>query len=801
GSAAKTNGASGSRGFRDALAWSGDRMARRAERNASRQARAHAQNKSHRSLVGPRLFGNAHSAVPTHSHYEKAMRRAAHRMVSATTRFDSITAGALSLLADAARQYLLRIGDASKARADLAGRTDPNVCDVLGSGDGGACVDLGSLSRWVSDWRDEAGDEVSGAAPPALRHGVSAFGCGFGGIAGESPDSCAMEVLSNGLGAQARASGYEDEMDAIINDLDLSCLLLDSAGTAGDFEGIIPPHLPQMVQVAEDGSDLPPRTLDNGDGALPASPSPASQTPNNRADGVPMETDGVETALADKRDHSAGYDGDLDGQRSDGEDETPENLTAQILHLVSSSLLELNPSIVAGSALSSFFRPASKADPTCDVDSIIPDFDIPEPGFVPAPDHIKSQLARAESLEPGPPIYLSSATPQRDILGDIEEQWRYARHRLCADIYDEAAERAVEEMDNAPVLVRRRALSNVSEKEAQQPAAGEKAKAAGHDDELEMDINIDDVMDIDLDLDMMGGPADHRAEADDQEVHDRAVHGPLGIVAQSSATMVEEEEEDEAAPEPIALPVSSGLRGSGKPHWSAEWFSAAMRKRLSRVTAQDIVPCDSLFLSSPSASHRHVLDEVARAFVDSEGGGHLHETTPLEGFGPSANTYTVPSASGSALRWTLHHLMQARGVKTVDSLYTGRSSLAGGVSGNGVGQYVNRMCSLVKRSAEEEAQLVVSGAVRAGGDAGGSQWANRQINPTRRDLMAQLLAGEEKRVPWAQEKLDIHVLESRIAGREPHVAAPKPAPMASMSAAPSAAPSVFADMPPTLLPH
>ncbi|KAJ2713850.1 hypothetical protein H4R19_002045 [Coemansia spiralis] len=793
----RSQSANGHRGLRDVPAWGGDRMARRAERHASRQARAHVQSKPHRSLVGPRLFGSAHGAVPTHSHYEKAMRRSAHRMVSATTQFDSVSAGALAMLADVARLYLMRIGDAAKARADLAGRTDPNVCDVLGSGDAGACVELDSLCRWLGDWKGEAGDAVSSVAPPVLGHSASVWARGFGGIADVPPGHRAMGVLGNGFGEQARADAAEDEMDAIINDLDLSCLLLDGAGVAYDFEGIAPPHLPQMVHAVEDCTDLPPRALENGNGASATPPSPVPLAPHSHpAADMLVGSDGADTAVANEPSHDAAYGSDVNSQMSDGEEDTPENLTAQVLHLVSSSLMELNPSIAAGSALSSFFRPASKADPTCDIDSIIPGFEIPEPAFVPGPDHIKSQLARAEKLEPGPPIYLSSAVPHRDTLGDVEEQWRFAKDRLYADIYDAAAERAVEEMDNAPVPVRRRRLSNASEKEEQQrrSAAGEKAKAAGLGNELEMDINIDeDVMDIDMDLDIMGGPADHKAEPDDQEVHERAAHGLYSAAAQSAVTAVEEDVE-EVAPEPIAMPISSGLRGSGRPHWSTEWFSAAMRKRLSRVTAQEIVPCDSLFMSSPSASHRHVLDEVARAFVDSEGGGHLHETTPLEGFGPSANTYTVPSASGSALRWTLHHLMQARGVKYVDSLYTGRSSLAGGVSGNGVGQYVSRMCSLVRGSAEEEAQLVVSGAVRAAGDPGGSQWANRSINPTQRDLMEQLLAGVEKRVPWAQEKLDIHILESKIAGREPHVAAPKPAPAMSFSAAPSG----VANVPPTV---
>ncbi|KAJ1729403.1 hypothetical protein LPJ61_003537 [Coemansia biformis] len=745
-------------------------MPRQPERLAARQNRGretHASTKAHRSLVGPRLYGGIYGAVPTHSHFEKAMRGSAHRVVSATTRFDSVTAGALSLLADAARQYLMRIGDSSKARADLAGRTDPNIYDVLGAGESGPCIDLDPLRRWADGWKGEVGDIMPSAPQPAIEHAMVAHGHGFGDIAGESPvDHTMAEQNGDAVGLGGDAAD-EDDIDAIINGLGLSCLLLDGPGIGGEFEGPIPPHLPQMARLTDHGDGESPGTYGNGGVASPVPPSPESL--------VPEKASVVAAAGASSGD--AGYSGEPAGLGSDNEEETAESMAAHILHLVSSSLSALNPSIAAGGALSSFFRPAAKADPTCDLDNIIPSFDIPESGFVPAPEYIQRRLAQAEKLEPGAPIFLSSSSPQRDTLGDTEEQWRQAKHRLHAGIYNVAAERAVEEMDDAPVPVRRRRVSDASEKESRpwQLAVGDKAKTAEPNDEMEVDINIDeDVMDIDLDLDIMGGPSDHRAEADDQEVHDvfaRELHAAAEQCVAAAPERPAPEDVPEAAleaePEPIVLPVSNGLRGSGKPHWSGEWFSAAMRKRLSRITAQDIVPCDSLFLSSPSASHRHVLDEVARAFVDSEGGGHLHETTPLEGFGPSANTYTVPSASGSALRWTLHHIMQTRGVKTVDSLYAGRSSLAGGVAGHGVGQYVSRMCSLVKGSAEEEADLVVSGAVRAAGDRDGDQWSNRKINPTQLDLMEQLVAGVEKRVPWAQERLDIHVLESRIVDRQP----------------------------------
>ncbi|KAJ2636831.1 hypothetical protein IW137_003917, partial [Coemansia sp. RSA 1287] len=190
----------------------------------------------------------------------------------------------------------------------------------------------------------------------------------------------------------------------------------------------------------------------------------------------------------------------------------------------------------------------------------------------------------------------------------------------------------------------------------------------------------------------------------------------------------------------------------------------------------DILPCDSLFMSSPTAGQRHVVDEVARAFVDSEGGGHMHETTPLEGFGPPANIFKVPSASGSALRWTLHHIMQTRGLNTVDSLYAGRASLAGGITGDGIDQYATRVCSLIKGSAEEEAALVVNGA-RADPS---HLWTDRRLHPGPAMLVEQLVAGVVKRIPWAQERMDMHVLEARVVGREPQPAVTKQVVLTSM---------------------
>ncbi|KAJ2434469.1 hypothetical protein GGF42_009220, partial [Coemansia sp. RSA 2424] len=167
---------------------------------------------------------------------------------------------------------------------------------------------------------------------------------------------------------------------------------------------------------------------------------------------------------------------------------------------------------------------------------------------------------------------------------------------------------------------------------------------------------------------------------------------------------------------------------------------------------------------------RNTIDDIARAFVDSEGGGHLHEATPLEGVGPHG--HSAPNGSGSALRWTLHHLMQAKGANAAESLYTGRSSLAGGISGDGVTQYLSHMFSLIRPSAEEEAEQVVSGALRLpkDKDKDKDKGASAKAVPEQAKLMEQLIAGAEKRVPWSQNKLDIHSIESMIVNRAPQKA-------------------------------
>ncbi|KAJ2374641.1 hypothetical protein GGI05_007257, partial [Coemansia sp. RSA 2603] len=348
---------------------------------------------------------------------------------------------------------------------------------------------------------------------------------------------------------------------------------------------------------------------------------------------------------------------------------------------------------------------------------------------------------------------------------------------MYQDIYDDAAQRALDEMDNAPQLMQTfypddTDTDDALDSEPEQliieddngdieedgqhsprptPNADGTANNSEYTDNLDSsvlmqeDIVIDDELldidmgmdvDLDFDLDVVGNPAPTAADIPVDPVADSAINpttiSPSGEHDGTIADTVKQPqpEEQRAEPEPVVsdipvdIPISSALRGSGEPHWATEWFTPAMVKRLLTMTADDILPCDSLFMSDSPASKRLIVDEVARAFVDSEGGGHMHESTPLDGIGPTGNSHIIPNSSGSALRWTLHHLVQSKGAKAVESLYTGRSSLAGGVSGDGISQYIGRMCSLVKASAEEEAEQVVSGALGLRKDKGGSKIAD-----------------------------------------------------------------------------
>ncbi|KAJ1894254.1 hypothetical protein LPJ66_005303 [Kickxella alabastrina] len=858
-------------------------------------------------LLDPRIYNNnSRPANATAAYHEEQMRRSMHRLVSATSRFDRVTNGALSFLSDIARLYMMRIGEACRARADLANRTDPNFLDVLET----TSIDLGvnweSVSAWVEEWKDEVGSIVS---PPArednddgaennhtvadnARHSLDngtdqadqqhslANGTeqtaekhtrrnSWDGIQQASRSATTFAVasaMSRSMSAgefapvyggrqvrgdldgywnkkfdtdkDVRGSGDNNDggdnddgggIDDILGDLKLGCLLLDEADMAEGTQAIIMPHLPPLVSLTEqdDEGDQSDVEMDTG-------------TASTVAEAVAALGDSVNvpsTAAAAKDAASAGSARGDDALDTDTDtEETPETVLARILQITTASLSALHPSIAGDKPLYAFFRPASKFDPACAPDDMLPDFDIPDAAFVSAPARVEEKLSKIDRLELGKPMFLCDDTAERDVVGDSEKVWRQAKHAIYQGIYDDAAEQAMDEMENAPTLIRRVYPEEEEETDDVVEAVGLRAEVGGEgssakktdaadkvgqsglsdsgalvriDNDIEEDVlDIDMGMDVDVDLDFdldvvsgnlntpslkqVGGSSNFFNMADGSRPAGTGGGGGThedALADLSQKTVIVPE--DVVIEEPIMLPISSGLRGSGKQHWSSEWFTPAMSKRLTTMVAADVVPCDSLFLNNPLANQRLVVDEVARAFVDSEGGGHLHATTPLEGFGPSANTYTVPNSSGSALRWTLHYIMQTKGTTTVDSLYTGRSSLAGGVSGDGVSQYIGRMCSLIKTSIDEETELVVNGALGLGKDKGST---NASAKPDQGELIEQLVAGTDKRIPWAQNRLDIHVVESRIVGRAPQKIDPKqpppptPAPVASSSRASSPPP-------------
>ncbi|KAJ1942594.1 hypothetical protein GGF37_003046 [Kickxella alabastrina] len=857
-------------------------------------------------LLDPRIYhNNTRPADATAAYHEEQMRRSMHRLVSATSRFDRVTNGALSFLSDIARLYMMRIGEACRARADLANRTDPNFLDVLET----TSVDLGvnweSVSAWVEEWKGEVGSIVS---PPARevndydaennhtvadnsRHSLDngtdqadqqhslANGTeqaaekhtrrnSWDGIQQASRSATTFAVasaMSRSMSAgefapvyggrqvrgdldgywnkkidtdkDVRGSGDDNDsgdnddgggMDDILGDLNLGCLLLDEADMAEGTQAIIMPHLPPLVSLTEqdDEGDQSDVEMDTGTASTVAEAVAALEDSVN----VPS------TAAAAKDTVPAGSAcGDNALDTDTDTEETPETVLARVLQITAASLSALHPSIAGDKPLYAFFRPASKFDPACAPDDMLPDFDIPDAAFVPAPARVEEKLSKIDRLEPGKPMFLYDDTAERDVVGDSEKVWRQAKHAIYQGIYDDAAEQAMDEMENAPTLIRRVYPEEEEETDDVVEAVGLRAEVGGEgsgakqtnaadkvgqsglsdssalvridndieEDVLDIDMGMDVDVDLDFDLDVVSGnlntPSLEQVGGGSNSFNMADGSRPAGIgggggthedalADLSQKTVIVPEDVIE---EPIMLPISSGLRGSGKQHWSSEWFTPAMSKRLTTMVAADVVPCDSLFLNNPLANQRLVVDEVARAFVDSEGGGHLHATTPLVGFGPSANTYTVPNSSGSALRWTLHHIMQTKGTTTVDSLYTGRSSLAGGVSGDGVSQYIGRMCSLVKTSIDEETELVVNGALGLGKDKGST---NANAKPDQGELIEQLVAGTDKRIPWAQNRLDIHVVESRIVGRAPQKIDPKqpppptPAPVASSSRASSPPP-------------
>ncbi|KAJ2552887.1 hypothetical protein GGH95_005721, partial [Coemansia sp. RSA 1836] len=325
--------------------------------------------------------GTTHMKGAAESHHEEAMRRSIHRLISVTTRFDSVTGGALSLMADIARLYLMRIGEASRARADLANRTEPNLYDVCDA----SAVDLGidwmSLRAWVDDWKADVGTSLPSTsfsransqlldipASSEKRRSDTDHSEYLGSpkrrnswddraydtatedepllprrmSASEPLNGSANIGPCNGAahGGAPNNADAEDDLDALLGGLDLGCLLLDDADMV---DGIIPPHLPALVPLVEpdDDEQLP------GDDSAPACKS------SPRRSALP----GAETG-------SGGDGGESMGSEA-GENDGPENELARLLQIVTASLSALPPSIVKDKPLYGFYRPETKFDKAC----------------------------------------------------------------------------------------------------------------------------------------------------------------------------------------------------------------------------------------------------------------------------------------------------------------------------------------------------------------------------------------------------------------------------------------------------
>ncbi|KAJ2734133.1 hypothetical protein IW152_002575 [Coemansia sp. BCRC 34962] len=808
-------------GIRDntAQAYMPERILRGSSVRPNGQLLAHEGSRAVRS-TNTLLDRRAHSTgCATHtkgtveSHHEEAMRRSVHRLISATTRFDSVTGGALSLMADIARLYLMRIGEASRARADLANRTEPNFYDVCDASTIDLGLDWSLLHAWVEDWKADVGISLPNAIcyqtdsqmldVPSSSEKRRSDADDYEHLASQkrsnswdgrtqntaiSDDPLLPRRMSDGDQLNSPTIGscngatlnitpgyYADagsDVDVMLSGLDLGCLLLDDIDMV---DVIVPSHLPPLVSMLEpgDGERMSGDLTASASGELSPTRAETKDTPATRTQDVPVP--------------ASINGGELMGTEADADDGGPESEQARLLQITTSSLSVLPPFIVKDKPLYGFYRPETKFDASCAPDDALPAFEVPEEAFVTAVENIAQHLALVDKIKPGHPMFLQGNATRRNVLGDLEEQWRQARYSQHQNISDEVADLAIQEMDESPMLMRPQRLDYSEDTLALDSSiAAHKADdyhvpavSISHDNEIEGEVEhvevpctdmtiADDVldmdMDVDIDLDILNSLPETRLDGSD--FGDPLFDSNLDLQDFSEPTMpiAEETPEPPAPLEPVDLPISSGLRGSGKDHWAQEWFTPAMGNRLCQLTAEDVTPCDSLFLSNPWINNRNSIDDIARAFVDSEGGGHLHEKTPLEGAGPHG--HSAPNGSGSALRWMLHHLMQAKGANAAESLYTGRSSLAGGVSGDGVTQYLGRMFSLIRASAEEEAEQVVSGALRLSKDKD----ANAKAAPEQDKLTEQLIAGVEKRVPWSQNKLDIHMIESKIVNREPQKA-------------------------------
>ncbi|KAJ1947967.1 hypothetical protein FBU59_001812, partial [Linderina macrospora] len=624
-----------------------------------------------------------------------------------------MTNGSLALLSDIARMYILRIGEACKVRADLANRTQPNLLDMADATTQDLGVDWTQIQEWTDAWKDSVGMVVE--AQPAthqtsahrlhglrdpLRLGHDAFqqenlsrrGSWDFVSGSEGNDTCAASSrrvstgdivgsLHHGADSKPVVNGLQDDdIDTLLEGFNLECLLLDD-GSNRDFDGIIPEHLPALVPISEEDAE---EAAEDGVATIRGDLDDLPAESDATAVDASLENAGPEKNRAGswEGERANGITDQPNSEDSDGEE--PEDIASSLLHLTTSSLSVLQSSISSDKALYGFFKPATKIDPSCAPEELLLDFDIPD-------DELQFEASgdngTSTGTSDGKPLFIHGNATTHDLLGASEKKWKQARYKLFTGIYNDAAGRAMDEMANAPLPMRRPKVSSGERQLAElQATNGPKHDVLSVDHEhdsgsvLDMDIDMD--MDIDIleDTPDLKGTSQNSMSFDSMDLANEQTIDIPGILEPTKGN----ESRPDAVLEPIDVPLTSGLRGSGVNHWASEWFTPAMSKRLSKMSADDVVPYDSLFISDPSASRRRVVDELARAFVDSEGGGHLHETTPLDGFGTNANGQIMPNSSGSALRWTLHHLMQSKGTTSVDSLYKGRSSLAGGVSGDGI---------------------------------------------------------------------------------------------------------------------
>ncbi|KAJ2797656.1 hypothetical protein H4S07_005893, partial [Coemansia furcata] len=415
------------------------------------------------------------------------MRRSIHRLVSATTRFDCVTGGALSLMADIARLYLMRIGEASRARADLANRTEPNLYDVCDASTIDLGLDWSSLRAWVDDWKADVGtsltnticnrtdSRVFGVPESSEKRRIDADdseyltsskrrnswdGRAYDTAVGD--ESLLPRRMSDGDLLNSPTIGpcngtahtivpgdadAGDDIDAMLSGLDLSCLLLDDVDMT---DGIVPPHLPPLVPIVEPTED------ERLSGEIYA---PAGGDPNAaRTAEIGAETNGTPTTHSRDVPMSASVNGGESIGSEAGADDGPESEQARLLQIATSSLSVLPPLIVKDKPLYGFFRPETKFDTSCAPDDTLPDFDVPEEAYVPALESIAHHLALVDKVKPGHPMFLQGDATKRNVLGDLEEQWRQARYSQHQNISDEIASLAMQEMDESPMPLRPRDL-------------------------------------------------------------------------------------------------------------------------------------------------------------------------------------------------------------------------------------------------------------------------------------------------------------------------------------------------------